>query len=136
MKFHSVWIKRIIIVCIGVLLSGGALLLADLTGLTITGSETYTDPNELSIANSTVEPGGHLTLKAGNLVRLEPGFHAKRGSRLTVQVDPNLETPFLSSMPPATGNDRFLEELFMGMQRPGLSIIGFDNGENNSNGFG
>lgn len=90
MNSNKRWIGRAFLIGIGFVLVGGAYFMTDLNGLTITGTETYTDPDELTIANSTVESSGNLTLKAGNIVRFLPGFHAKPGSELSAFIDPSL----------------------------------------------
>ncbi|MEO1021763.1 MAG: hypothetical protein AAFW89_04415, partial [Bacteroidota bacterium] len=42
----------------------------------------------------------------------------------------------ITNVPPTTGNDRFLDEIYTSMKRPGLSVIGFDNAGNHSKGYG
>lgn len=42
----------------------------------------------------------------------------------------------LTNLPSTTANTRFFEEIHSNMKRPGLSIIGFDNGGDNQYGYG
>lgn len=42
----------------------------------------------------------------------------------------------IRSVPPNDPNNRFMEEIFLGIERPGLSVIGFDNGGDNQYGYG
>ena len=42
----------------------------------------------------------------------------------------------ISSVPQTTGNDRYFDEVFTQIKRPGLSVVGFDNGGDHSKGYG
>jgi len=42
----------------------------------------------------------------------------------------------VTSVPPTTANNRYYNEVFSEIKRPGLSIIGFDNGGDHSKGYG
>lgn len=46
------------------------------------------------------------------------------------------QAQIVSTVPSNTPHNRFTEEILMGMERPGLSVIGFDNGGNNQYGYG
>lgn len=47
-----------------------------------------------------------------------------------------LHAQVITSVPPTVANDRYFDEIFSQMKRPGLSVIGFDNGGNHSKGYG
>lgn len=47
-----------------------------------------------------------------------------------------IKAQVITTVPPTVANDRYFDEIFSQMKRPGLSIIGFDNGGNHSKGYG
>lgn len=55
---------------------------------------------------------------------------------ITFMLPTFIQAQVITSVPPTTGNDRFLDEIYSSIKRPGLSVVGFDNGGDNSKGYG
>ena len=74
---------------------------------------TYYSTNNVTVCSNnnsiTVENSGHLLVKAGNEVRLKPGFHAKAGSDVHIMINDTLCNTSQASAPqrvaPKTSSD-------------------------------
>ena len=85
---------------------------ASLTGMGITGEETYLAATTITAENTVVSPGASLTLKAGQSITLKPGFHAEAGSRLQASIDGLLATQGGAGISTVAGDNPWQVELF------------------------
>jgi hypothetical protein len=58
---------------------------------TINTTEIYEAKQEITAGPSVlIEPPGDVTFRAGNIIRLLPGFKAQSGSKFHALIDPSL----------------------------------------------
>ena len=71
--------------------------------ITANANRTYYSTNNVTLCSNnnsiTVENDGHLLVKAGNEVRLKPGFHAKAGSDVHIMINDTLCNTSQASAP-------------------------------------
>jgi len=71
-----------------------------LTGSAPSGTNVYQATNSITATGYTVGSSSNTTFEAGNVIRLENGFHAAQGSTFYATITPLVITPALTSPAP------------------------------------